>query len=165
MNHFLVPAVSIKILRLPSETRKWINKVQTLFSSNVQCCMAIALQLVDKDRFQIDFHDVERVILESRPVAKKVIMLMKHLRDVKKGSFNKFWSHFLKTVVLNMIIDSKTKPWYTKKSSFKDLETTLIEALRAWKKEICVNSIYKTHPLFFAFINLVFYLLFLYLIV
>ena len=61
----------------------------------------ISLAKVDPQKFELDFHDIERSVLDNQPGAKKVIRLLKHLRDVKGGYFFKLWSHLLKTVVMN----------------------------------------------------------------
>ena len=58
--------------------------------------MAIALHRADTEMFELDFHDVERQILYNRGCVKKVIKLMKYLRDIKGGSMAKLWSHLLK---------------------------------------------------------------------
>ena len=59
-------------------------------------CMAISLHRADKHKFELDFHDVERRILYNRGCVKKVIKLVKFLRDSKGGSVSKLWSHLLK---------------------------------------------------------------------
>ena len=58
--------------------------------------MAIALHQADTQKFELDFHDVERQILYNRGCVKKVIKLMKYLRDIKGGPMTKLWSHLLK---------------------------------------------------------------------
>jgi len=60
--------------------------------------MAISLHRADEEKFELDFHDVERKILYNRGCVKKVIKLMKFLRDVKGGPMMKLWSHLLKVV-------------------------------------------------------------------
>ena len=57
---------------------------------------AIALHKVDREKFQLDFHDLERHILDDRPVARKVIKLMKFIRDRKGGPMTKICSYLLK---------------------------------------------------------------------
>ena len=58
--------------------------------------MAISLHRADKHKFELDFHDIERKILFNRGCTKKVIKLMKFLRDSKGGPADKLWSHLLK---------------------------------------------------------------------
>ena len=58
--------------------------------------MAISLHRADKQKFEVDFHDIERKILFNRGCAKKVIKLIKFLRDSKGGPAEKLWSHLLK---------------------------------------------------------------------
>ena len=61
--------------------------------------MAIALQNASSDRFEIDFHDIERGILnKSGGRVYKVIKMMKYLRDTKGGNIAKLWSHLLKVI-------------------------------------------------------------------
>ena len=65
-------------------------------SRQTRGCMAISLHRADKHRFELDFHDVERKILYNRGCVKKVVKLMKYLRDLKGGAMAKLWSHLLK---------------------------------------------------------------------
>lgn len=58
--------------------------------------MAISLHRADRRRFEVDFHEVERRLLYDRGCVKKVIQLVKYLRDIKGGSLAKLWSHLLK---------------------------------------------------------------------
>ena len=67
-------------------------------------CMAISLHRADKHKFELDFHDVERRILYNRGCVKKVIKLVKFLRDSKGGSVSKLWSHLLKVKQINQLI-------------------------------------------------------------
>ena len=53
----------------------------------------------DKEKFQLDFHDLEREILHSRGCVKKVIKLIKYLRDQRGGPMLKLWSHLIKVGV------------------------------------------------------------------
>ena len=50
----------------------------------------------DKEKFQLDFHDLEREILYNRGCVKKVIKLIKYLRDQRGGPMLKLWSHLIK---------------------------------------------------------------------
>ena len=61
--------------------------------------MAISLHRADGVKFELDFHDIERRILFNRGCVKKVIKLVKYLRDTKGGSVSKLWSHLLKVGV------------------------------------------------------------------
>ena len=58
--------------------------------------MAISLHRADKENFELDFHDIERNILYNRGCVKKVIKLVKYLRDKKGGPALKLWSHLMK---------------------------------------------------------------------
>ena len=59
-------------------------------------CMAISLHRADQVKFELDFHDIERRILYNRGCVKKVVKLVKYLRDTKGGTVSKLWSHLLK---------------------------------------------------------------------
>ena len=72
-------------------------------STETRNFMAISLHRADKEKFELDFHDVERKILFDRGCVKKVIKLLKYLRDLKGGPMLKLWSHLLK--VLLWIVD------------------------------------------------------------
>ena len=58
--------------------------------------LAISLHRADKEKFELDFHNLERRILFDRGCVKKVIKLMKFIRDTKGGPMMKLWSHLLK---------------------------------------------------------------------
>ena len=66
-------------------------------------CMAISLHRADQVKFELDFHDIERRILYNRGCVKKVIKLVKYLRDTKGGTVSKLWSHLLKVRVSFLI--------------------------------------------------------------
>ena len=63
---------------------------------SLESFMAISLHKADPDKFELDFHDLERRILFNRGCVKKVIKLMKYLRDIKGGPMLKLWSHLIK---------------------------------------------------------------------
>ena len=67
-------------------------------STDTRNFMAISLHRADKQMFEIDFHDVERKILYNRGCTKKVIKLIKYLRDSKGKTVEKLWSHLLKVI-------------------------------------------------------------------
>ena len=68
-------------------------------SQDARNFMAISLHKADKQKFELDFHDVERKILYNRGCTKKVIKLIKYLRDSKGGPAEKLWSHLLKVMI------------------------------------------------------------------
>ena len=65
--------------------------------------MAIGLHKADKEKFELDFHDLERKILKNRGCVKKVIMLIKYLRDIQMGAMKKIWSHLIKVVPFELL--------------------------------------------------------------
>ena len=93
---------------LPISTRNRIQKYNFDFGCEISTFLAIALAKADAEKFKIDFHDIERSVLDNQPGAKMVIRLLKHLRDVKGGHFFHLWSHLLKTVVTNEIKSYET---------------------------------------------------------
>ena len=134
----LVPAVSLKIKKLPHNMKQHAVLIKKIFQSDVKKCMAIALRPADMEQFEIDFYDIEVSILRTSEVGRKVVMLLKHLRDIKGGPLKKFRSHMLKTMVLHKII-----MWYAfrkvKPSSCWDeenLEECLLDCLRSWLDHI-----------------------------
>ena len=62
--------------------------------------LAISLHRADTEKFELDFHDLERQILKGRGCVKKVIMLIKYLRDIQMGAMDKIWSHLIKVKFL-----------------------------------------------------------------
>ena len=65
--------------------------------------MAISLHRADQQMFELDFHDIERQILFNLGCVKKVIKLLKYMRDEKGGNMAKLWSHLLKVRFLKKI--------------------------------------------------------------
>ena len=90
-------------LKTPKDLwKKYYGKEQNSF-------MAIALPKADQDMFELDFHDLERKILYNKGCAKKVIKLLKYMRDVKGGPFCKLWSHLLKVILHHILNIMKGK--------------------------------------------------------
>ena len=58
--------------------------------------MAISLHRADQKMFELDFHDIEKQMLYNLGCVKKVIKLLKYMRDEKGGNMEKLWSHLLK---------------------------------------------------------------------
>ena len=135
----LVPAISLHVNQLDREVLNRVKTINKLFHSTVTRCMAVALNTRDKNRFQIDFHDLERDILKHKLRAKQIVMLMKHLRDIKQGPLGKSWSHLIKTIVMNQVIHSENQSVWNKifkKKSWDEtngLEHCLIKCLEAWE--------------------------------
>merc|ERR1711892_336170 len=78
----------------------------------VNSFMLIALKNASSDSFEVDFHDIERGLLEkSGGCVYKVIKLIKYLRDTKGGTMTQLKSHLLKTVVMHHVIRQDPKYW------------------------------------------------------
>ena len=88
----LVPAMKFGLDDLPFFTRHRIQNYNLEFGCEITTFLAIALAKADSEKFEIDFHDIERSVLDNQPGAKMVI---------KGGHFFRLWSHLLKTVVMN----------------------------------------------------------------
>ena len=71
--------------------------------------MAISLHRADQQMFELDFHDIERQILFNLGCVKKVIKLLKYMRDEKGGNMAKLWSHLLKVSFLEKNLIFKLK--------------------------------------------------------
>ena len=83
---------------LPAEISQRVVGITNQYNVSAQNAnfMAISLHRADKEKFELDFHDLEREILYNRGCVKKVIKLMKYLRDQKGGPMLKLWSHLIK---------------------------------------------------------------------
>ena len=96
----LVPSIKFDFPVLPphSELEQHVVSLCNKFgvTNETRNFMAISLHRADKEKFELDFHDIERKILYNRGCVKKVIKLMKYLRDIKGGPMMKLWSHLLK---------------------------------------------------------------------
>ena len=106
-----VPAFQFDDIKiLPAELKERIVKMShnTVGAKNF---MAFALPILDKKKFQLDFHDLERKILYNRGCAKKVIMLLKYMRDVKGGPMAKLWSHLIKTSMMHKVLEQPRDYW------------------------------------------------------
>ena len=80
--------------------------------------MAISLHRADKKKFELDFHDLEREILYHRGCVKKVIKLIKYLRDQKGGPMLKLWSHLIKV--------GSTTGWFNSSNCYQYFELRLL---------------------------------------
>jgi hypothetical protein len=104
----LVPSFKLELHNLQtgcSDLKEIVVNILKEFNIYVNTCMAIALQNASSDRFEIDFHDIERGLLnKSGGCVYKVIKLMKYLRDTKGGNIAKLWSHLLKVIYNRSII-------------------------------------------------------------
>ena len=96
--------------------------------------MAIALRNVEniQGRFEIDFHDLERDILYKKECAKKVIRLMKHLRNITGGQAKEVKSFLIKVVVMKKILSTPENYWNNKylDRCFIDCLTSLKDGLK-----------------------------------
>ena len=81
---------------LPAEITRRVTNVTSQYNGTADTFMAISLHKADKQKFKLDFHDLEREILYNRGCVKKVIKLIKYLRDMKGGPMLKLWSHLIK---------------------------------------------------------------------
>jgi len=97
----LVPAFEMPMPELKICCRELYDRVQEMFRERhvdfVKEFLMVALKDADKDSFEINFHKSEKELLSrTGGCVKKVIMLIKYLRDMKGGTTLKLWSHLLK---------------------------------------------------------------------
>ena len=98
----LVPAfeLGMKHLSIDPELETRVKSVMKFSGKTTTTFMAIALK-ASSDQFELDFHEVERALLDSRPeTVFKVIKLMKHLRNERGSNMLKLRSHLLKVDIL-----------------------------------------------------------------
>merc|ERR1711915_20183 len=115
-------------------------------STETRNFMAISLHSADKEKFELDFHDVERKILFDRGCVKKVIKLLKYLRDLKGGPMLKLWSHLLKTSVIHLVMKKPKSYWNN-----ENLVTCFIDSLRNLLQLLTERSV---TDVFFPEVNL-----------
>jgi len=124
----LVPAFKFAMSDLGikcADLKTRVGDIITDFGCNVKTFMAIALKNADSDRFEVDFHDVERGILSATGgCVYKVIMLIKYLRDLKGGTMTNLWSHLLKTQVMHHVLRQDMSYWNN-----SNLQTCFIDCL------------------------------------
>ena len=113
---------------------------------NERNCMAISLHRADKAKFELDFHDIEQRILYNRGCVKKVIKMVKYLRDRKGGSVSKLRSHLLKTSVMHHVLETKSQYWNN-----ANLEKCFVDTLRRLLLGLQESSITNV---FFPSVNL-----------
>merc|ERR1712126_189387 len=90
-----VPSFQFDFRNLPVEMKSRVIEIANDYnvSEETRNFMAISLHRADKEKFELDFHDLERKILYNRGCVKKVIKLLKYMRDEKGGPLAKLWSH------------------------------------------------------------------------
>jgi len=146
----LVPSIKFdfKALSSQSELEKHVVSLCNKFgvTNETRNFMAISLHRADKEKFELDFHDVERKILYNRGCVKKVIKLMKYLRDIKGGPMMKLWSHLLKTSVMHQVVHKSKDYWNN-----ENLVTCFIDSLRNLLSGLRKESI---TDIFFPNVNL-----------
>ena len=115
----LVPSFKLELKSLQNSIRdprlknyklhQRVTQLDEKFNGNThpRTFMAVALHKADPRKFELDFHDVERQILYNRGCVKKVIKLVKYLRDIKGGPMLKLWSHLLKVSRLQKFNDKQ----------------------------------------------------------
>ena len=136
----LVPAFRMDIDNFPvrSATKENLLSFCKNFDIELRTFLAIALRNVDniEGRFEIDFHDLERDIMHKKECAKKVIRLLKHLRNETGGQAKKIKSFIIKVVVMKEILRRPENYWNN-----KNLEICFIDCLEALKDGLKEKSI------------------------
>ena len=136
----LVPAFRMNLENFPkhSATKDNLLRFCEKFGIEIRTFLAIALRNVDniQGRFEIDFHDLEREILYKKECAKKVIRLMKHLRNKTGGQAKKIKSFLIKVVVMKRILIKPEQYWNN-----KNLDHCFIDCLSSLKDGLKQGSI------------------------
>ena len=109
---------------LPAEILSRVTDITSQYNGSANNFMAISLHRADNEKFELDFHDLEREILYNRGCVKKVIKLLKYLRDQKGGPMLKLWSHLIKTSTMNLVMEKDASFW-----SNGNLVNCFVEAL------------------------------------
>jgi len=145
----LVPAMYLNFNVLPRKIAEHVEKIVSKFNVNSYKSkfMAISLHKADKEKYELDFHDFERIILHGRGCKKKVIKLLKYLRDKMGGNYQKLWSHLLKTVVMHQVLVTPARYWKE-----ENLPNCFIDCMKKLLKGL---DSYVITDLFFPQVNLV----------
>jgi len=123
----LVPSLQFNFNSLPPEVCGRVSRMSDRYNvtQETRSFMAISLHRADQRQFELDFHDLERRILYDRGCVKKVIKLLKYMRDEKGGPMAKLWSHLLKTSVMHMVVAEPKDYWAN-----DNLPTCFIDSLK-----------------------------------
>jgi len=106
-----VPSFKYDVRSLPGEIYSRVENIANQYNGTAETFMAISLHNLDQESFQLDFHDLERKILFDRGCVKKVVKLLKYLRDIKGGPMQKIWSHLIKTSTMNLVMKKSLAFW------------------------------------------------------
>lgn len=123
----LVPSIEFDFRSLPREMEGRVSRIADGYQvpDHARSFMAISLHRADQQKFEIDFHNIERSILFDRGCVKKVIKLLKFMRDEKGGTMMKLWSHLLKTSVMHLVMRTDQRFWNN-----ENLSNCFVEAIR-----------------------------------
>ena len=136
----LVPAfrMNIENFQERSATKDNLLSFCSKFDIELRTFLAIALRNVEniQGRFEIDFHDLEREIMHKKECAKKVIRILKYLRNITGGQAEKIKSFVIKVVVMKKILSEPENYWNN-----KNLDVCFIECLKALKDGLKEKSI------------------------
>ena len=124
----LVPAMKVSNSKLPAATQTHLQEIQNQVGSNVDEFLAIAMPIVHKDKFEVDFPNVSREILKGRPSAKMAIRLLKQERNEKGGPMEKIWSHAIKVAAIHEVRKNPDKEhWHEARLPlrFQDIRNAL----------------------------------------
>jgi len=127
----LVPSIHFSQSHLPTNGRiaSRVKEIQRIVGDGSDVgFMAICLWKADSERFEIDFHDLERKVLHHKGCVKTVIRLLKLLRNKKGGSMNKSWSHLIKTIVMHEVLKNHSTEFWNE----RHLVSRFVGTLRIW---------------------------------
>ena len=123
---------------LPPEVCGRVSRMSDRYNvtQETRSFMAISLHRADQRQFELDFHDLERRILYDRGCVKKVIKLLKYMRDEKGGPLAKLWSHLLKVPKFSCI-SFRTNSAFTYEPS---CQTSVMHMVVAEPKDYWAND-------------------------
>ena len=169
----LVPAFEMPMHELKICCRELYDRVQEMFRERhvdfVKEFLMVALKDADKDSFEINFHRSEKELLSrTGGCVKKVIMLIKYLRDMKGGTTLKLWSHLLKvngiieidftwklfkTSVMNTMLREQVEFWNNKNLT-KCFVTSMQNLMIGLQKELIYDTFFPDVRIFYVIINI-----------
>ena len=93
--------------------------------------------------WHLNFRHVENQILMDKQCAKKVIKLLKYLRDCNQDLIGELFSYCLKTIVVQLILDDPNDDWNN-----RELANYFLKALKFLTKKLEYGKIEDTEYIF-----------------
>jgi len=125
----LIPRNKVRYRRF----HKQISIIESRYGDCREDCLAICLHKAEPDRFQIDFHEMEKKILAEKNFIKMIIRLLKYLRNVWLEPLSVLSSHVIKSVVMQKILSRDKNYWknnWNLEDNFRECFTELVSSVR-----------------------------------